>query len=135
MEKTLYTSRQIFWGTLFGGPITLIYLLVQNFRVLEKPKDAQKTLNIALPITLALLLLVVIIPMRISSPVFIACAVAGEGIARNKQFQKSAILEECSLQPTWKVVLVASACLLAWGVTCFLAIFFLEITGFTIEAI
>lgn len=134
MNKTIYTPRQIFWGTFFGGPFALIYLLTKNFKVLEKQSSAQKTVFLGLPLSIALLLLLVIIPMRISTPVFIACAFVGENISRDQQFQKLPIPVEFTLQSTWRVFFVTLACLLAWAATVFLILFCFNMAGIAIDA-
>jgi Mn2+/Fe2+ NRAMP family transporter len=134
MNQGIYSPRQIFWGTLFGGPFSLIYFLKKNFQAIGKINEAQKVVSLGLPVTLALLVLIVVIPFKLSTPLFIACAFLGENIARDQQFNNLQIPNELTFESTWKVIGVTIVSLLIWAAIVFLAVVFLEMAGVAIDA-
>lgn len=112
----LYSPRQIFWATFLAGPFALMYLMAQNYRALGRPDEAKQTMNWGVPACLVLLVLVAVLPGKISFALFIGCAVAGRQLARDRHFggAKTPPPDE-PLQSSLRTLMVAIVALLAWA--------------------
>lgn len=133
-KNALYSPRQIFWGTFFGGPFPLLYFLSQNFRGLNRATEAKQTLFIGVPAAIALLVLLLLIPTNISVPVFIACAFAGKQLAQDKQFGNPLVPKAQIIHSNWRVFWGALTWFLVWAAIVVLGIIGLEAIGITIDA-
>ena len=60
----LYSPRQIFWATFFGGPFALTWLLARNFNALARPAEARQYSVVGVLASLALLVALVMLPGR-----------------------------------------------------------------------
>lgn len=138
MESTeqsglLYSPRQIFWATFFGGPFALTYLLSRNFSGEGQRDKARRYLMIGLAASLLVLVLLVILPGKLSIGVFIGCAVAGQQLARNQHFAGAKVPPEGSrIHSSWRAFASASASFLAWLVVVVLVTLALEAAGFKV---
>src|SRR5688572_30473166 len=102
-DKALYSPRQVFWSTFFGGPLTAIHLLAQNFSNLGKADEARRFRLACFAGSAALLLLLVVLPGSLSTAVFIGLAFGSQQVAREQHFGGAkAPPEGTNIQSSWR---------------------------------
>ena len=74
----LYSPRQVFWASFFGGPFALTYLLSRNFIGQGRRDEARRYLAIGLAASTLVAVLLVMLPGKLSVGVFIGCAFGGQ---------------------------------------------------------
>lgn len=84
----LYTKRQIFWGTLLGGPLAAVFFLKKNFDELRDEEGARKTLLYGGLLTLALCVMIPFLPEHFPSILFaVILAIIAPQLAEKYQFR------------------------------------------------
>jgi hypothetical protein len=103
----LYTPAQIRAGSFLGGPIAAVYLLRENFRVLDRGPEAQTTVVWGIAFVAGLMALLPFLPKNFPNVVLpLVYSAAAGAIADKWQLRKQAIVESgrYRIQSNWRVV-------------------------------
>jgi len=122
-ELKMYSPLQVFLGSLFFGPFTLIFFLWKNFKTMGESAKAKYTLIFGTLFVLLLLLGIQLAPPNINPIIsnFIIpflCALAALQIANSWQMDKEAIADSMNynVQSYWRVVAYGLPFYLVWFV-------------------
>ena len=130
----LYSPRQVFWASFFGGPFALTYLLSRNFIGQGRRDEARRYLAIGLAASTLVAVLLVMLPGKLSVGVFIGCAFGGQQFVRDRHFAGAKVPPEDSrIHSIWRAFLSASASFVAWLVVVVLLALVLEGAGFKVS--
>ena len=116
MDKTpIYSPKQIFAGSILGGPIALVYFLRNNFLKLSNNRAAAHTLLWGVAFNLAIIISMPFLPKNFPNYVFpLAYSWAARGIADTKQLSKESIASSSQFcfHSNWRVFGLSIAFLL-----------------------
>lgn len=115
-QPPLYSPRQVFWAGFCGGPFALVYLLSRNFQSLGQAEEERRYLLIGLALSLIILVVLVMVPARLSTGVFIGGAFAGSTLARQQHFGGEKVPPQGTpLHSNWRVFFNTLASFAAWA--------------------
>lgn len=107
MDKTpVYSPRQIFAGSLLGGPIALVYFLRNNFQRLGKKAAAAQTLLWGVLFNIAILAAIPFLPKHFPNYVLpLSYSWVARIIADTKQLNKGSIASstQFDFHSNWRV--------------------------------
>ncbi|MEO9275295.1 hypothetical protein ABFY09_10550 [Marinomonas sp. 5E14-1] len=121
-KKKLYSSNQALVIGFFSGPLTLIYFIYKNFKVLEETSLARK----AVIFGIIFIFMMVLLSPLLKSNVFnffisIFPAISARYIIKNFQFNKQDITdsEELSFYSNWRALLAGIIGLIMFFIVAF----------------
>ena len=120
-NKAIYSPLQIFFGSLFFGPLSMLYFLWKNFDIMKEPVKAKKVPYYGSIFIIILITCLKLTPPEINQLVpgivvpFLYALVALQ-ISTSLQMNKEAIIANpnYTLQPPWKVVAYGAILYLPW---------------------
>jgi|TARA_B110000503_G_scaffold135527_1_gene216298 hypothetical protein len=120
-NKAIYSPLQIFFGSLFFGPLSMLYFLWKNFDIMKEPVKAKKVPYYGSIFIIILITCLKLTPPEINQLVpgivvpFLYALVALQ-ISTSLQMNKEAIIANpnYTLQPPWKVVAYGVILYLPW---------------------
>ncbi len=132
-RAALYSPRQVFWAAFFGGPLALTYLLARNFNGLGRDADARRYLLVGFLLSLAILVVLIMLPGKASVGLFIGCAFAGQHMARDLHFGGAKLpAEGTPIHSAWRTTASTVLAFIVWLVLVIVAIMVLDATGYKI---
>ncbi len=103
----IYTPKQIFAGSVLGGPVALVYFLRSNFQRLGNASAAKQTLIWGTLFNLAVIVMLPFLPERFPKFIFpLAYSWAARAIADSRQLNNEAIAasDRYRFRSNWAVV-------------------------------
>jgi hypothetical protein len=132
LNAKLYTQTQIRAGSFLGGPIAAVYLLRENFRVLDRAPEARATVLWGVVVIAGILALLPFLPTRFPNYLIPLLYMFGAGyVADQWQLRKQAILDsgKYRIQSNWRVFGMSVLCLIAFTLALVLEMFVLVALG------
>ncbi|MES2613043.1 MAG: hypothetical protein V4679_22520 [Pseudomonadota bacterium] len=130
-QPPLYSPRQVFWAGFCGGPLAPVYLLSRNFRSLGQTEEERRYLMIGLALCIFALVVLVMLPARLSTGVFIGGAFAGSMLARQAHFWGQKVPPQGTpLHSNWRVFFSTLASFAAWAAAVVVLTLTLSAAGF-----
>ena len=108
----LYTPAQIRAGSFLGGPIAAIYLLRENFRVLDRASQARTTLVWGVAFVVVLMAVLPFLPTHFPNYLIpLLYSIVAGSVAEKWQLPKQAIVNsgKYGIHSNWRVLGMAAA--------------------------
>jgi hypothetical protein len=117
LENYIYKKGHIQLATFFGGPLSIVYILAENFKQLGYPEKVKKTWIFGIGLFVLFIFLILMMQLSIKTPTYLPsliCILIGTAIMQSWQGDdiKKHVDKGGHVYSYWRAVLIGIVCLM-----------------------